>query len=333
MSSSIDSAKTKAKEVAVEDFNKAKALAQSAARSGAYLYPIKGIFYFLSHRSLWKPLLSKLAPTMTLSLGVISFMFIFAYLPQAAVLSVVNGPLAAITTILLTLSESSTIITLLSKNFLLQDALVDTFDGVLVARKQTGVLSEGRQLKAGNFNDPIAKLGKLIKSPFEKFTPKALIRYVMYLPLNFIPIVGTVIFVLLQGKARGNAVHTRLKKWSNSQREQWLKENTAPYTAIYTPPAEHYIRTSARTAKMRHHAAWMWLSEKENVLYRFGTIATLLELIPIASILFAFTNTVGAALWAAESPPANWLDSIESNNTSMTEMQSPKTRDESKKAA
>ncbi|TVY14306.1 Outer spore wall protein LDS1 [Lachnellula arida] len=287
MSSSIDSAKTKAKEVAVEDFNKAKALAQSAARSGAYLYPIKGIFYFLSHRTLWKPLLSKLVPTMTLSVGVISFMFIFAYLPQAAALALVNGPLAAITTILLTLSESSTIITLLSKTFLIQDALVDTFDGVLVAKKQTGVLSEGRQLKAGNFNDPIAKLGKLIKSPFEKFTPKALIRYVMYLPLNFIPIVGTVIFVLLQGKARGNAVHTRLKKWSNSQREEWLKENTAPYTA-------------------------------------FGTVATLLELIPIASILFAFTNTVGAALWAAD---------IESNNTSMTEMQSPKTRDESKKAA
>lgn len=147
---------------------------------------------------------------MTLSVGVISFMFIFAYLPQAAVLSVVNGPLAALTTVLLTLSESSTIITLLSKSFLIQDALVDTFDGVLVARHQTGVLAEGRQLKSGNFNDPIAKLGKLIKSPFEKFTPKAFIRYVMYLPLNFIPLVGTVIFVLLQGKARGSSVHTRV---------------------------------------------------------------------------------------------------------------------------
>lgn len=159
---------------------------------------------------------------MTLSVGVISFMFIFAYLPQAAALALVNGPLAAITTILLTLSESSTIITLLSKTFLIQDALVDTFDGVLVARKQTGVLAEGRQLKAGNFNDPIAKLGKLIKSPFEKFTPKALIRYVMYLPLNFIPIVGTVIFVLLQGKARGNAVHTRV-----SHKSTWCYEEVA----------------------------------------------------------------------------------------------------------
>jgi len=288
MSETLNNAGAKAKEVAIEDFNKAKELAHSAAKSGAYLYPIKGIFYFITHRSLWKPLLSKLVPTLSLSVGVIAFMFVFTYLPQLAVLVFVNGPLAAFTTILLTLSESSTIITLLSKTFLIQDALVDTFDGVLVTRNQTAVLSEGRQLKAGNFNDPIAKLGKLLKSPFEKFTPTALIRYVMYLPLNFIPVVGTVLFVLLQGRTRGYSVHTRyfqLKKWSNSQREAWLKENTAPYTA-------------------------------------FGTVATLLELVPVASILFAFTNTVGAALWAAD---------IEANNTTMTEMSTPKSAEFSEK--
>ena len=87
---------------------------------------------------------------------------------------------------------------------------MDTFDGVLVSKNQTDILSEGRELKGGNFKDPIAKLGEMVKSPFEKFTPKALIRYVMYLPLNFIPIVGTVIFVLIQGKTRGNMVHTRV---------------------------------------------------------------------------------------------------------------------------
>ncbi|KAE8442377.1 hypothetical protein EG329_003393 [Mollisiaceae sp. DMI_Dod_QoI] len=304
-SSTIDNVRAKAKEVAQEDFIKARDMAKSAAKSGAYLYPIKGIFYFVSHRSLWKPLLSKLAPTMTLSVGVIAFMFAFVYLPQLAVLVFVNGPLAAVTTILLTLSESSTLINILSRTFLLQDALVDTFDGVLVARRQTGVLAEGRQLKSGNFNDPIAKLGKLIKSPFEKYSPKALVRYVMYLPLNFIPLVGTVIFVLLQGRTRGRSVHTRashlhssielnlltpaqyfqLKKWTTAEKEDWLKENTAPYTA-------------------------------------FGTVATLLELIPFASIFFSFTNTVGAALWAAD---------IESNSA-MTEMSEPRSRDGSKKA-
>jgi len=37
-----------------------------------------------------------------------------------------------------------------------------------------------------------------------------------------------------------------------------------------------------------------------NISYSFGVPATLLETIPIANIFFAFTNTVGAALWAAD---------------------------------
>jgi hypothetical protein len=32
----------------------------------------------------------------------------------------------------------------------------------------------------------------------------------------------------------------------------------------------------------------------------FGVPAVLLELVPIAGIFFSFTNTVGAALWAAD---------------------------------
>jgi len=56
--------------------------------------------------------------------------------------------------------------------------------------------------------------------------------------------------------------------------------------------------------------------------HSFGTVATLLELIPFASIFFTFTNTVGAALWAAD---------IEGNNTAMTEMTSPKPREGTKK--
>lgn len=40
-------------------------------------------------------------------------------------------------------------------------------------------------------------------------------------------------------------------------------------------------------------------------LSSFGVAAVLLELVPIASILFAFTNTVGAALWAADIEKGN----------------------------
>ena len=62
----------------------------------------------------------------------------------------------------------------------------------------TDLVGEGRQVKQGS--DAGAKLGKLAKKPFQRFTPQALIRYFMYLPLNLIPVVGTVIFLVMQGK-------------------------------------------------------------------------------------------------------------------------------------
>ncbi|KAJ3564286.1 hypothetical protein NPX13_g7896 [Xylaria arbuscula] len=272
----INRAGAKAQEVAKEDYEKAKVILSEAAKSGSYLYPFSGIFYFFTHKALWKPFLSRLLPTIGLALGVTSGMFFFTYLPQLAILVFVNGPLAVFTTVLLVLNESSTIVNLIARNFLLQDAILDTFDGTLVSRNATGVVSEGRQLKSGS--DPIARLGKIIKNPFSKFTPKAIIRYIMYLPLNFIP-----------GRTRGKSVHGRyfqLKGWSASQQKDWLQQHHVPYTS-------------------------------------FGTVATLLEMIPIASTFFTFTNTVGAALWAAD---------IEQKNTEMMTGTAPNLRAAAKKA-
>ncbi|KUI73340.1 Outer spore wall protein RRT8 [Cytospora mali] len=283
----IDSVQAKVGQVGKEDFDKARTLVNDAARSGAYLYPIKGIVYFASHRALWKPFLDKLVPTLALSVGVMASMFAFTYLPQLAVLVFVDGPIAVFSTVLLVLNESSTIVSMVSKNWVLQEALLDTFDGTLVSKNANSLVTEGRELKSGK--DPIAKLGKILKSPFERFSPSALIRYVMYLPLNFIPVVGTVIFIALQGRNRGRSVHDRyfqLKKWSSSQKSAWVEEHVAPYTA-------------------------------------FGTVATLLEMIPFAGIFFSFTNTVGAALWAAD---------IEAKNTNMTRTTAPDLREAARQA-
>ena len=95
----------------------------------------------------------------------------------------------------------------------------------------TGIVSEGRQLQSGG--DPIAKLGKAFKKPFERFTPTAIIRYFMYMPLNFIPIVGTIAFVFLRGKKYGPTVHTRyfqLKEMNKSSRDDFVKAREAAYT-------------------------------------------------------------------------------------------------------
>lgn len=78
----------------------------------------------------------------------------------------VDGPLAAFTAAILVLSESSTIIMVLSRNWVIGDALVDTFDGVLVSRDEIGVVTEGRQLKPGG--DPISKVNKSIYEMFRR---------------------------------------------------------------------------------------------------------------------------------------------------------------------
>lgn len=275
-----------AHEVVHEDLDKYKLLLNDAAKSGSYLYPIKGIFYFLTHRELWKPLASKIIPYVGLYGSVVGPMFFFTYLPQLAIMVFVNGPLAVFTTVLLVLNESAAIVSIISRGFLLQDALLDTFDGTLLAKNQTQIVSNGREVKSRG--DAIQKLGKVLKSPFSRFSPKELIRYVMYLPLNFIPIVGTVIFILLRGRARGSSVHDRyfqLKGWSASRKSEWIGKHKGPYTG-------------------------------------FGTVATLLEMIPVASILFSFTNTVGAALWAAD---------IEAKDTEMTKTTAPELRDAARK--
>ncbi|KAF1965093.1 hypothetical protein BU23DRAFT_585202 [Bimuria novae-zelandiae CBS 107.79] len=244
---------------------KAKVLASDAVRSGAYLYPLKGIAYFLSHRELWRPLANKIIPIVSLGVGVTTVMFALTYVPQAAVLTLINGPLAIATTILLVLSEASTVFNVLSKNFLIDDALIDTFDGTLLARNQQELVSQERQMKKGGA-DYMARLGKISRKPFEKWSPKAIIRYFMYLPLNMIPVVGTVLFVILQGRKFGPTAHARyfqLKKMDKRQKEEFIEARKAAYTS-------------------------------------FGVPATLLELVPFAGIFFSFTNTVGAALWAAD---------------------------------
>lgn len=290
VSQTLNAAQGKAQEVLQEDYTKTKTLLTDAAKSRSYLYPIRGIVYFAFHRSLWKPLLSRLGPYLALSIGVTASMFFLTYLPQLAVLVLVNGPLAVFSTVLLILNESAMLTNMIARTYLLEEAMLDTFDGTMVAKGQVAVVREGREVKDGSSGgDPMARLGKVLKNPFAKYGPKAIVRYLMYLPLNFIPVVGTIIFVVLTARSRGTGVHERyfqLKQWNSSQKSDWLQKHTGPYTA-------------------------------------FGLMATVLEMIPLASIVFSFTNTVGAAIWAAE---------IEAKSTTMTDGTAPSLREAASKA-
>lgn len=90
------------------------------------------MLYFASHRSLWKPLGAQILPAMGTGVAILASMFFFTYLPQAAIMTLFNGPIAGLTTILLVLSESSALFMFVCKSLLVQEALIDTFDGVRI---------------------------------------------------------------------------------------------------------------------------------------------------------------------------------------------------------
>jgi hypothetical protein len=135
------------------------------------------------------------------------------------------------------------------------------------------LVSGGREIKAGAKagTNVLTRLGGLIgMSKRNSFnaggsTVDGLIRSLLYLPLNFIPVVGTVAFLALKGKRMGRSALDRyfeLKGYSSQEREEWLKSHEGDYIS-------------------------------------FGVASSVLEMVPFASFIFMCTNTVGAALWAA----------------------------------
>lgn len=98
-----------------------------------------------------------------MGVAVVVGMFALTYLPQAAVMALFEGPLAPFSTVLLVLNESSTLFNALSKYFLIQDTLVDVFDGVLVEKGLDGLVSEGRVVQTGRMQkmgDSMDRLGR-----------------------------------------------------------------------------------------------------------------------------------------------------------------------------
>lgn len=94
---------------------------------------MQGMYYILRHPSIWKPLRKPIFISLVMSLVITSGMFMFTYLPQAAILTLFNGPFAFIAAIPLVLGESGTLINFLARAFWLSPALDNVFDQVGVS--------------------------------------------------------------------------------------------------------------------------------------------------------------------------------------------------------
>ena len=78
-------------------------------------------------------------------------------------------------------------------------------DAVLVQKGREHLVENGRQISTSSGG--IKKLGKVVTRPLNRFSKEGLLRYIVSLPLNSLPVVGTVLFLLYNGTQVGWVVN------------------------------------------------------------------------------------------------------------------------------
>ncbi|RPA97565.1 hypothetical protein L873DRAFT_1690582 [Choiromyces venosus 120613-1] len=223
-----------------------------------------------------RPLLSRIIPLLLLSIVILSILFATVYLPQVALLTLFHGPLAWINAAFMVLTEAATLITFVAENFMTEGQIVDTFDAVLMHAAEKSNDAEFREhiyalVHTARDIHPeregaIAKLGEHRKSPYLRFSCRLTMEFICELPLNFIPLVGAPLFLMLQGYHLGPLSHYRYMQLNDLHKKEKKK----------------FIILN----RWRY-----WL---------FGLPHVGLQVFPVLSILFLFTSATGAGLWAVE---------------------------------
>lgn len=237
-----------------------------AVSNASWLYPLKGIYYFCAHPFLWPLLRARLLPGALLSLFVLTNLFLWTYLPQVAFLAIFHGHLAWLNATFLVLGEGAAIVALLFEAFFVDETLVDVFDAVLINEGYSDLIAPSRILDPDG-KDPVKQLGKpTMPAVYSPFSFRQIAEFIIFLPLNLIPVAGTPMFLILTGYRAGPLQHWRyfqLLDFTKKERNQFIRKRRLRYT---------------------------W----------FGTVALLLQLVPVLSMVFLLTTAAGSALWVAK---------------------------------
>jgi uncharacterized protein involved in cysteine biosynthesis len=166
----------------------------------------------------------------------------------------------------LVLGEGAALVALLFEAFFVDEAQVDTFDAVLIDQGLADLVGQSRLLDAAAPNS-VQMLGRpTVSAIYAPFSLRQIVEFVVLLPLNFIPIVGVPIFLILTGYRAGPFHHWRyfkLRGFSKKERQEYVRNRQLKYT---------------------------W----------FGVVTLSLQLIPVLSMFFLLTSAAGSALWAAK---------------------------------
>ena len=174
--------------------------------------------------------------------------------------------LAFINGAFLVLGEGAAIVGLLFEAFFVDETLVDVFDAVLINKGYGDLIAPSRILD-NEEADPVKQLGKpTMPAVYAPFSFRQIFEFIVFLPLNFIPVAGTPMFLIITGYRAGPFHHWRyfeLLGFTKKERNTFVNRRKLKYT---------------------------W----------FGTVALLLQLIPVLSMLFLLTSAAGSALWVVK---------------------------------
>jgi uncharacterized protein involved in cysteine biosynthesis len=118
-----------------------------------------------------------------------------------------------------------------------------------------------------NANNSVKMLGKPTgRAEYNPWSLIQIVELVVFLPLNLVPYVGAPAFIMITGTRVGKLSHHRWYQLRGLDKKQSKKEIDS--------------------------RVWDYIW--------FGTVAMILELIPILSFFFLLTTTAGSALWVAD---------------------------------
>jgi hypothetical protein len=254
----MDSYKENLKKEARDQPSRAFAVGKDAVSSNAWVYPLRGIWFILANKHMLAEVKAQIVPKLTLALVVTAILFATVYVPQALAMTIFSGPLAFISAVPLVLSEANLLVNILASFFLNSD-LDLIFDKVLLDKGHESLVSKGREV-GGSGKSRIMKAK--LSSGLQRFSPQAVVRYLLTLPLNFIPAIGTILFIVLNGRNAGPRYMSR------------------------------YFQLKGKSAEKE--------KDRTGSLTAFGTTTVLLGMVPVVNQFFDYSNTVGAALFASD---------------------------------
>ncbi|KAH6608853.1 hypothetical protein Trco_002199 [Trichoderma cornu-damae] len=229
-------------------------------------YPIRGIWYFVRNRQFWPLLFGRLVPLSLISFFVYFLLFSFAFLPQFLFLAIFHGWGAWLNAVVLVLGEGLVIVQAVFEGFFVDECRVDVFDATIINLSLKDLISPHRIL----FEDApnaVKMLGKPTSPAcYNPWSTIQILELVIFLPLNLIPYVGTFAFIVITGTRLGKLSHHR-----------WFQ-----------------LQGLSKTAQASEIKKLEW----EYIF--FGTVAMILELIPVLSFFFLLTTAAGSAMWAAD---------------------------------